>query len=215
LGSKIQTFAAGEIKPMSTSFAETFTEVSGPESETGAAELQEHATSDEAAQVLDHRTEGCELDQLCLKKRRSGCLEGREAALYTRLSNAPAPTEKPIDIPSLRWKLSSLLPRDRQLERRARKLASQLAKGRRVTGDWDIIFLSELTPAEKCMSDDEFLALYSDRTKTRAKKGGRPRKYKTAAAQRRGHAERQRRYRERKVLLVSDVTKTPSQFIER
>ncbi|MGA7792000.1 MAG: hypothetical protein WCA19_03115 [Candidatus Acidiferrales bacterium] len=198
---------------MGTSFAETFIEVSGPESETGAAELQEYATSDDAVQVLDHGTEGCELDQLCLKKRRSGCLEGRDAAL--RLSNTPAPTEKPIDIPSLQLKLSSMLPKDRQLERRARKLASQLAKGRRVTCDWDIIFLSELTAAENCMSDEDFLTLYSDQVKTPTKKGGRPRKYKTAKAQRKGHAERQRRYRERKLLLVSGVTKTTSQFVER
>jgi hypothetical protein len=199
LGFKIRSFASGEIKPMSTSFAETLVKVWGPESGTGGAEFQEQIISDDAAQVLDHGP-GCELDQLCLKKRRLGCLEGKDAALYTRLSITPAPTEKPIDIPSLQLKLSSLLPRDRHLERRARKLASQLEKGRRLTCDWDVIFLSELTPAENRMSDDEFLALYSDQIKTRAKKGGRPRKYKTAKAERRGHAERQRRYRERKFL---------------
>jgi hypothetical protein len=214
LGFEIQSFASGEIKAMSTSFAETFIEVSGPESETGAAELQEHATSDDAAQVLDHGP-GCELDQLCLKKRRSGYLRGRDAALYTRLSNTPAPTEKPIDIPSLQLKLSSLLPRERQLVRRTRKLAWQLSKGRRVTCEWDNVFLSELTPAENRMSDDDFLALYPDKVKTPTKKGGRPRKYRTAIARRKGHAERQRRYRERKVLVISDVTKTPSQLAER
>jgi hypothetical protein len=42
------------------------------------------------------------------------------------------------------------------------------------------------------------------------KKGGRPRKYRTATAQKKGHAERQRRYRERKLVVVADVTKTPS-----
>ena len=120
-----------------------------------------------------------------------------------------------IDIPSLLSKLSYLLPRDPQLERRARKLAWQLSRGRRMTCEWDNIFLSELTCAENRMSDDDFLALYSDQVKTPTKKGGRPRKYKTAKAQKRGHAERQRRYRARKLLVVSNVTKTPSQLAER
>jgi hypothetical protein len=65
------------------------------------------------------------------------------------------------------------------------------------------------------MSEDDFLALYDYEVKTPAKKGGRPRKYRTARAQRKRHAERQRRYRERKLLLISGVTKTSSQLAER
>ena len=114
--------------------------------------------------------------------------------------NVPAPIEKQIDIQSLLSKLSALLPGDRQLDRRARKLAWHLSKGRRVRCDWDNVSLSELTPAENRMHDDDFLALYPDEVKTRTKKGGRPRKYRTVRAQKRGHAERQRRYRARSVL---------------
>ena len=102
------------------------------------------------------------------------------------LVEVPAPIEKPIDIPSLLSKLSSLLPGDRQLERRARKLAWQLSKGRLVTCGWDLVFLSELTPTESRMPDDEFVALYADQVKTATKKGGRPRKYRTAKAQKKG-----------------------------
>ncbi len=123
--------------------------------------------------------------------------------------------EQLIDIPSLLSKLSSLLPGDRQLERRAHKLAWNLSKGRKVTCEWDNIFLSELTRAENRMSDDDFLALYPDEIETPTKKGRRPRKYKTAKAQKKGHAERQRQYRDRKLLAISDVTKTPSQLAER
>jgi hypothetical protein len=123
--------------------------------------------------------------------------------------------EQLIDIPSLLPKLFSLLPGDRQLERRAHKLAWNLSKGRKVTCEWDNVFLSELTPAESRMPDDEFVALYPDHVKTITKKGGRPKKYRTAKAQKKGHAERQRRYRERKLLVISDVTKTPSQMAER
>ena len=131
------------------------------------------------------------------------------------LVEVPAPIEKPIDIPSLLSRLSSLLPGDRHLERRARKLAWQLSKGRHVTCEWDLVFLSELTPSESRMPDDEFVALYADQVKTPIKRGGRPRKYRTAKAQKRGHAERQRRYRARKLLVIPDVTKTPSQLGER
>jgi hypothetical protein len=94
-------------------------------------------------------------------------------------------------------------------------LAWQLSKGRHVTCEWDLVFFSELTPTENRMSDDDFLALYADKVKTATKKGGRPRKYRTAKAQKRGHAERQRQYRERKLLVFSDVTKTPSKLAER
>jgi hypothetical protein len=111
--------------------------------------------------------------------------------------NVLAPVEKQIDIQTLLSKLSSLLPGDRQLERRARKLAWQLSRGRRVICDWDNVSLSELTPAETHMSDEDFLALYRDDVKTSARKGGRPRKYRTVTARRKGQAERQRRYRER------------------
>lgn len=141
-------------------------------------------------------------------------LEDKDAAIYPRLSIVPAPTEKPIDIPSLQLKLSSLLRGDPQLERRARKLAWHLSKGRRLTCGWDSICLSELTPAESRMPDDEFLALYTDQVQTPNRKGGRPRKYRTATAQRKAHAERQRQYRERKLAVISDVTKTPSQVTE-
>jgi hypothetical protein len=154
-------------------------------------------------------------EQLIEKRNSSGFLESKDAEVYVSELAVPTPVEKPIDIPSLLSKLSSLLPGDRQLERRARKLAWQLSKGRRVTCEWDNIFLSELTPAENRMSDDDFLALYSDRMQTPSKKGGRPRKYRTAKAQKKEHAERQRRYRERKLLVSSDVTKTPSQLAER
>jgi hypothetical protein len=65
------------------------------------------------------------------------------------------------------------------------------------------------------MPDDEFEALYANQMQTATKKGGRRRKYRTAKAQKKGHAERQRQYRERKLLVVSDVTKTPSQVTER
>jgi hypothetical protein len=65
------------------------------------------------------------------------------------------------------------------------------------------------------MSDDDFLALYPDQVKAPAKKGGRPRKYRTARAQKRGHAEHQQRYRDRKLAAVADVTKTPLQVAER
>ncbi len=73
-------------------------------------------------------------------------------------SNVPAPTEEQIqiDIPSLQLKLGALLPGDRQLERRARKLAWHLSRGRRVRCDWDSVSLSELTPAESRMSDERF-----------------------------------------------------------
>lgn len=145
----------------------------------------------------------------------SGEIKPTSTSVIETQVEVPAPIEKPIDIPSLLLKLSSLLPRDSQLERRARKLAWQLSKGRHVTCEWDLVFLSELTPSESRMPDDEFVALYADQVKTPPKKGGRPRKYRTAKAQKKGHAERQQRYRERKLLVVSDVTKTPSQLAER
>ena len=138
----------------------------------------------------------------------------RTSALET-LVEVPAPTERLIDIPSLLSTLACLLPRDPQLERRARKLVWQLSKGRHVTCEWDLVFLSELTSAESRMPDDEFVALYPDHVKTATKKGGRPRKYRTAKAEKSGHAERQRQYRARKLLVVSDVTKTPSQMAEK
>lgn len=65
------------------------------------------------------------------------------------------------------------------------------------------------------LSDDEFAALHPDQVKTHSKKGGRPRKYRTARAQRKGHAKRQRLYRERKLLAIPDVTKTPLQLIDK
>ena len=137
-----------------------------------------------------------------------------DSALYLRTMSAPATEEKPIDIPVLPSKLSSLLPQDRQLDRRARKLACQLSKGRHVNCEWDTIFLSELTPKESHMSEEEFMARYPDLVKTVGKKGGRPKKYRTVAAQKEGHAERQRRYRARKHLVIRDVTKTTSQLAE-
>ncbi|MGB2676919.1 MAG: hypothetical protein WAN12_07550 [Candidatus Acidiferrum sp.] len=64
------------------------------------------------------------------------------------------------------------------------------------------------------LSDDEFAGLYPDKVKTHSKKGGRPRKYRTARAQKMGHAKRQRLYRERKLLAIPDVTKTPLQLVD-
>src|SRR5580700_1041696 len=142
-------------------------------------------------------------------------IETSAQVLGSGSDNVPVPIQKQIDIQSLLSKLSALLPGDRQLERRARKLAWHLSKGMRVRCDWDNVSLSELTPAENRMSDEDFLALYDYQVKTRTKKGGRPRKYRTAAAQRKGHAERQRRYRGRKLVVISDVTKTPSQRVEK
>ena len=206
---------------MSTSAIETLVEVSNSTLDERAVTLQGQIISDKPAEVFDTRQRKHEimydtsLEQLTEKKKYRESLDGKGSALSLHMSSVPAPIEKPIDIPSLLSKLSSLLPRDPQLERRARKLAWQLSKGRLVTGGWDLVFFSELTPAENRMPDDEFVALYADQVKTPTKKGGRPRKYRTAKGQKSGHAERQRRYRARKLLAVSDVTKTPSQLAER
>src|ERR1700686_1380622 len=97
------------------------------------------------------------LEQLIEKRNSCGFLESKDKEVHVSVLTAPALPEKPLDIPSLLSKLSSLLPRDRQLERRARKLAWQLAKGRTVTCEWDNVFLGELTRAENRMSDDDFL----------------------------------------------------------
>lgn len=211
---------------MSTPGLETPVEVLGSRPNEGAGKLQEQIIPDEWAEVLeqgpgereivhDPPPEAIEPERLTRKKQHWGFLEGKDASLYLSLSNEPAPLGNPVDIPSLRLKLSALLPRGRQLERRVRKLAWHLSKGRHVTSEWDYVFLSELTPVESHMSDDDFAALYLDKVKTPTNKGGRPRKYRTAKAQKRGHAERQRRYRERKLLGIADVTKTPSQLAEK
>jgi hypothetical protein len=202
---------------MSTPVVETPVEVLGSTPGEGAVKLQEQIIPDNPEQAFDleQLTEASNLERLTEKRNHWGFLEGKDAAIYLRLLSLPAPVERPIDIASLQSKLSSLLPGNRQLERRARKLAWQLSKGRRVTNDWDYIFLSELTPAESHISDDQFVALYPDQVKTTTRKGGRPRKYRTATAQRKGHAERQRRYRERKLVVVADVTKTPLLLAER
>jgi hypothetical protein len=55
------------------------------------------------------------------------------------------------------------------------------------------------------LSDDEFAVLHPDQVKTHSKRGGRPRKYRTARAQKMGHAKRQRLYRERKLSLRSQM----------
>jgi len=65
------------------------------------------------------------------------------------------------------------------------------------------------------LSDEDFAVLYSDHVKRHSKKGGRPRKYRTARAQRMGHARRQRLYRERKFLANRDVTKTSLQLVDK
>ena len=206
---------------MSTSVAETLLEVPNSTPDEGAMTLRGQIMPDKPAEAVERRQRKDEIGndislvQLLVKKQCWESLEGKDAALEISLSDAPAPKEKPIDIPSLLFKLSSLLPKDRQLDRRARKLAWQISKGRQLTSEWDYIFLSELTPAEQRLSEDDFLNLYPDHFERPAKKGGRPKKYKTAKAQNRGHAERQRRYRARKLLVVSDVTKTPSQLAER
>jgi len=186
---------------MSTTNIERPVELSGSPPDEGTLKLREQIVP-----VIQELTE---------KKDNWGFLEGKDAALYLSLSSVPAPVKEPIDIPSLLSKLSSLLPKDPQLARRARKLAWHLSKGRHVTCEWDYVFLSELTHAESCMSDDAFAVLYPDQVKTPTKKGGRPRKYRTAKARKRGHAECQRRYVERKLPVVADVTKTPSQLAEK
>jgi hypothetical protein len=163
----------------------------------------------------DSMSDTAKLEQLIRKKKYWGFLEGKDATLYFEMMNVRASAETPIDIPSYISKLFRLLPGDRQLERRSRKLAWHLSQGRRPICDHDEIILSELTPAERRMSDDDFLATYPDQVKTTTRKGGRPRKYRTVTARRKGHAERQRRYRERKSVVVRDVTKTPSQAAER
>jgi len=181
-------------------------EVSGYTLDEEAVKFQEQIIHGNSAQVLDHRPGEREiqhetsvdtptLEELTEKKNYWGFLEGTDAMFYLRFSNTPAPTEKPIDTPSLHSKLSSLMPKDRQLERRTRKLAWHLLKGRSVATGWDVVLLSELTPAESCMSDEDFVGLYPEQVKTPTKKGGRPRKYQTATARRKGHAERQQRYR--------------------
>lgn len=210
---------------MSTSAIETPIEMLGSTLHEGAVELEDQIIPDKQGQsdqqsakseiVSDTASDAVKLGRLIKKKQYWTFLEDRDAALYLRLSSVPVTVERPIDISSLLSKLSSLLPGDRQLERRARKLAWHLSKGRHLTCQWDNISLSELTPAESRMPDDEFLALYPDQVRIPSKKGGRPRKYRTAKAQKRGHAERQRRYRERKLVVVADVTKTPLQAAER
>jgi hypothetical protein len=206
---------------MSTAAPESLVEVSNSTLDERAVTLQDQIICDKPAEALDNRQRKYEigydtsLEQLTKRKQYRESLDGKDAALYLHSSSVPAPIEKPIDIPSLLVKLSLLLPGGRQLERRARKLAWQLAKGRSVTCGWDLVFFSELTPTESCMTADEFVALYADQMQAATKKGGRPKKYRTAKAQKRGHAERQQRYRERKLLVVSDVTKTPSQLAER
>lgn len=211
---------------MNTSVVETSVDVLTSASDGGAVKLQEHIIPDNPAQVLDHRPGEHEivhdtapkvikLEQVAKRKQYRESLDSKNAVFNPHLSSVPAPIGKPIDIPSLLSKLPSLLPGDHQLERRARKLAWHLSKGRRVTCGWDLVFFSELTSAESRMPDDEFVALYADQVKTPTKKGGRPRKYRTAKAQKKGHSDCQRRYRERKLPATSDVTKTPSQLAER
>jgi len=206
---------------MSTAVPESLVEVSNSMLHETAVTLQDQIISDKPAEALDNRQRKYEigydtsLEQLAKRKQYRESLDGKDAALNLHSSSVPAPIEKPIDIPSLLSKLSSLLPGCHQLERRARRLAWHLSKGRLVTCGWDLVFLSELTPTESRMPDDEFVALYADQMQTATKKGGRPRKYRTAKAQKKGHSECQRRYRERKLLVVSDVTKTPSQVAER
>lgn len=206
---------------MSTAVPESLVEVSNSMLHETAVTLQDQIISDKPAEALDNRQRKYEigydtsLEQLAKRKQYRESLDGKDAALNLHSSSVPAPIEKPIDIPSLLSKLSSLLPGCHQLERRARRLAWHLSKGRLVTCGWDLVFLSELTPTESRMPDDEFVALYADQMQTATKKGGRPRKYRTAKAQKKGHSECQRRYRERKLLVVSDVTKTPSQLAER
>jgi hypothetical protein len=209
---------------MSTSAVEMPIEVLGSTPDERPVDLGEQIIPANPVQIFDHRprqneiahdtaSDAVKLKRLTKKKQHWGFLEGKDAALYLRLTSVPAPAETSIDIPSLQSKLSSLLPGDKQLERRARKLAWQLSRGRRVNCEWDNVSLSELTPSENRMSDDTFVTLYPDHVSAPNKKGGRPRKYKTAAAQRKGHVERQRRYRERKVPVISEVMKTPRSLL--
>src|SRR5260370_36265063 len=170
-------------KTMSTSVVEMPVEVLGPTPHERPVDLGDHIIPNNPAQVFDHRLgqheivhdtalDAIKLERLTEKKNHWGFLEGKDGALYLSLLSTPASVEKSIDIPSLSSKLSGLLPGDRQLERRARKLTWHLSKGRRVACDWDNITLSEPTPAESCMSDEEFAALYPDRVKSPTNKGG-------------------------------------------
>jgi hypothetical protein len=194
---------------MNITTTETPLEISG--SMPDRNDIQGTPSDSGSVEILDLAA----LEQLIEERNSCRFLESKDAEAFVSLLIVPAPPEKSIDIPSLLAKLSSLLPGDRHLERRARKLAWQLAKGRHVNCGWDLVFFSELTPAVSRMPDDEFVALYPDQVKTPTKKGGRPKKYRTVKAQKKGHAERQRRYRERKLLVISDVTKTPSHLAER
>ena len=154
--------------------------------------------------------------QLQERVQRKEILEGRDALEYLRSlrsSQAPARAEKQIDVQSLEQELAHHIPRDTHLTRRARKLAWQIAKGRKLEQDWDYVFLSELTPEEQMLSDEDFLARYPSDPKPAAKRGGRPRKYKTLSAEKKGHAERQQRYRAKRQNTVAGVTKTPLQLI--
>ena len=182
--------------------------------ETSGWTPDEGSVNPERQIVPDSALDARVLELLIERKKYWGFLESQDALLYLRLSSMSEQAETPIDIPTLMSKLSRLLPQARQLERRSRKLAWQVSKGRRVTCEWDNIFLSELSPKESRMSEEEFMAHYPDQVKTARKKGGRPKKYRTVTAQKEGHAERQRRYRERKRLIIGDVTKTPSQLAE-
>jgi hypothetical protein len=194
---------------MNTITTERPIEISG--SMLNRGDLKDSRSDHGSIEIIDNTA----LEQLTEKRNYCGFLDGKDAEVYGNLMTVPAPIEKPIDIPSLLLKLSSLLPGGHQLERRARKLAWHLSRGKLVTDCWDYIFLSELTPAENRMPDDEFVALYADQVKTPTKKGGRPKKYGTAKAQKKGHSDCQRRYRERKLLVISDVTKTTSQLAEK
>src|ERR1035438_647302 len=119
---------------MNTITTERPIEISGSEPNQG--DLQDSSSDYGSVEILGHTS----LDQLIEKKNSCGFLQGKDAEVYVSELTSPAPPEKSIDIPSLLSKLYSLLPGDRQLERRARKLAWQLSKGRHLTCVWDFIF---------------------------------------------------------------------------
>src|ERR1700693_1236490 len=124
---------------MSTAVPESLVEVSNSMLHETAVTLQDQIISDKPAEALDNRQRKYEigydtsLEQLAKRKQYRESLDGKDAALNLHSSSVPAPIEKPIDIPSLLSKLSSLLPGCHQLERRARRLAWHLSKGRLLT----------------------------------------------------------------------------------
>jgi hypothetical protein len=148
------------------------------------------------------------LEQLDAKKSYWGFLESRDAWLYLSLRKSDEPVS--VDASALLLKLAGLLPSDPQLDRRKRKLAWQVHKGRKIRCQWDFVTLSELTRTETEMSEPEFIAIYTDHVEiTASRKRGRPVIYRTEEERKRAHSDRQREYQARKDRAKADLTKNP------